>query len=541
MSYPPGGWDNPSSGYPRQPSAFPGGGPPGGPPGGFPGMPGGGMPMPGGEMPMPGGGMPGGGMPGGGMPGGGMPGGGMPGGGMPGGGMPGGGMPGGGMPGGGMPGGGMPGGGMPGGGMPGGGMPGGGMPGGGFPGGGPTSFPGPPGGPPGGGYLPPGGGPPGGFPGGGGGYPGGGGGGYNPPGGGYSGIRPPGGPGGFPGSGQGGYPGGGGGGGGGPGASWSGGGYQGTIRPFPAFDARHDAEALRKAMKGWGTDENTIIDILCNRSSDQRVQIVTAFKQAFGRDMRADIKSELRGKFEDVMVGLLYPIHEYMAMECRKAIKGLGTDEEALIEILCTRPNAEINAIKEAYTQMYQRNLEQDVIGDTSGALRHILVSMCNANRQEGIPPDTERAKRDAVMLQQAGVGRYGTDEAAFNTIMATQSYDQLKLVFREYNVLTNQTILEAISKEMSGDVKDAFFAIAKCVFDVQFYFAEKLYKAMKGVGTSDKILIRIIVSRSEIDLVQIKEEYERNYKVDLASAIQSETSGDYRKALLALVTGNCV
>jgi annexin A7/11 len=51
----------------------------------------------------------------------------------------------------------------------------------------------------------------------------------------------------------------------------------------PNFDANRDADALRKAMKGMGTDEKTIINILGNRNTAQRLQIKTAFQNKHNR------------------------------------------------------------------------------------------------------------------------------------------------------------------------------------------------------------------------------------------------------------------
>lgn len=49
------------------------------------------------------------------------------------------------------------------------------------------------------------------------------------------------------------------------------------------FDAIRDADALRKAMEGFGTNEKTLIEILGNRNTKQRLEIKSAFKNKHKR------------------------------------------------------------------------------------------------------------------------------------------------------------------------------------------------------------------------------------------------------------------
>lgn len=65
--------------------------------------------------------------------------------------------------------------------------------------------------------------------------------------------------------------------------------------------------------------------------------------------MISDLKSELSGKFEDLIVALMTPTNDYLAKELHHAVDGIGTNEETIIEIMCTSSNAEINNIKKAY------------------------------------------------------------------------------------------------------------------------------------------------------------------------------------------------
>lgn len=178
----------------------------------------------------------------------------------------------------------------------------------------------------------------------------------------------------------------------------------------------------------------------------------------------------------------------------------------------------------------------QQICSEVSGDFSRLLTLLATGVREPGYKIDYAQAKEHADQLYKAGVGKMGTDEHVFNKIFAHDSFAQLKLVFDEYKALTGKTIEQALKAELSGDLLEAMLAIVECVQSPPAYFARRLFKAMEGMGTSDSVLIRIIVGRSEIDLGNIKQEYERIYDKTLLSAVKSETSGDYKKALCALI-----
>ena len=67
------------------------------------------------------------------------------------------------------------------------------------------------------------------------------------------------------------------------------------------------------------------------------------------QDLVDDLKSELSGDFEKTVLALMMPPAQFQATEVKRAIKGLGTDEAVLVEMLCTKSNEEMTALKDAY------------------------------------------------------------------------------------------------------------------------------------------------------------------------------------------------
>ena len=299
--------------------------------------------------------------------------------------------------------------------------------------------------------------------------------------------------------------------------------------------AQADAEALRKAMEGFGTDEAALIKICANRSNAQRQQIKNAYKATYGRDLISDLKSELRGKFEDAMVALFTEPIEYDADQLREAMKGAGTNEDTLIEIIASRTPQQLNAIKAKFKEKYKRDLEADVKKETHGTLQHLLISLLQGSRSMNTQVNQAQMAAVAQEIYKAGEAKLGTDESVFNKYFCSLSPYELASMAQQYHKLTGHTILQAIDKEFHGDSKKALRTIVYATLSPSEYFATRVNDAIKGWGTKDHLLIRILITRDEIDMPQIKQYYKQLYGKDMVQAVKSDISGDYQKLMIEL------
>ena len=270
-------------------------------------------------------------------------------------------------------------------------------------------------------------------------------------------------------------------------------------------DIERDVDALRKAMKGAGTDEDAIIKIVANRNNTQRQQLKYYYNQKFKRDLIADLKSELSGKFEDAVLALFDDPYVYDAKSLRKAMKGAGTDEDTCIEILCTRPNWYLRNIITAYGNLFKADLIKDIQSDFSGNLQKILVSILNCSRSENAQPNHQIIENYAQQLIKGGIKRLGTDEKLFIDILTKCSTQELQYLSQVYQQLAKESLLKSIDKEFSGNLKKTLKTIILANTTPSEYFASRVFEAIKGAGTNDRLLMRILITRDEVDMPQIK------------------------------------
>lgn len=307
-----------------------------------------------------------------------------------------------------------------------------------------------------------------------------------------------------------------------------------TVSPVLPFMDRADAEALRAAMKGMGTDEEAIINILAHRTSYQRQIIKETYKEVHDRNLIDDLKSDLTGHFEGVMIALMTPMPLYMAQTLHKAIK--GKDKNTLIEILCTRDKISITNIKKSYMEEYKTELSEDLNKLSNVRFRQFLISMITEERSE-VTDDMETAKLLQQQLFDAARDNSGvTVEDEMMGILTKNSYPMLRLAFWEYFNVHDEEYQNVIDTKFPEELKGVMKTVYVSIMSPPIFFAKELNSAISGAGTDDPKLIRLVVSRAEIDMENIKEEYEKLYNKTLELAIKGDTSGDYKQVLLALI-----
>ena len=227
---------------------------------------------------------------------------------------------------------------------------------------------------------------------------------------------------------------------------------------------------------------------------------------------------------------------EYDSYCLNGALKGIGTKEGVLTEIIGSRTPQELQAIKQVYAANYGEMLDNAVQSDTSGDYQKLLLSLLQCQRRNVVQPDMAGCQQDAAALYQAGEGKWGTDEDTFVRIFSTRSPSELALINQYYKQNAGKGLLGAIDSEFSGDTKDLLNTIVRSNVYPQGYYAKNIYDSVKGAGTNDSKLIRNVCARHAVDLPYIKQAYQNDYGSDMLTDIQGDTSGRYRQVISSLV-----
>jgi len=301
-----------------------------------------------------------------------------------------------------------------------------------------------------------------------------------------------------------------------------------------------EAIALRDAMKGFGTNEAKLIQTLSRvPDAPHMLKLRHTFNDRFRRDLIKDLETETSGYFRDGLVALARGPLDQDCYLVHRSLSGLGTHETLLDDVLCGRTNADINAIKNRYRELYHKDLLTDVKSDLSMKTERMYEFILSAQRaEESAPVIPQQVDQDVQLLYKSSEASMGTDQLAVSQLITTRSEGQLRAVNHAYQLKYKRDLVAVISKEFSGHMEHALGLIVARAVDRAKSDADQLEGAMKGLGTKDELLVNRVVRAfwDKSHLQQVKGAYKHFHKTELTKRIKGETRGDYEKLMVALV-----
>lgn len=292
----------------------------------------------------------------------------------------------------------------------------------------------------------------------------------------------------------------------------------GTVRPFSNFQPDRDAIEIGNALER--KDTGTILRILTNRNNAQRQVIAKNFEELTHKELGAGLKKALSGEVEALLLELLMPPLHYEAYRLQQAMVGLGTDEETLLEILCTRPGSQIKEISDVYRQMFKKDLEKEIKSETSGDFAKLILALLNKGDVAAL------VHKDAEILIASLNGKK-CEAAPWIDILTSRDTDHLRNVLETVEIQTGLLLDQAFEKRFSGDIRLGLKVLVQCIQDPNLYLAKRI-NVMKTPQTQ-----RVMVSHCEEDLLCIRVAFMKLTGTSLYTALQKYFKGEHLNVLL--------
>ncbi|GFP92447.1 annexin-like protein rj4 [Phtheirospermum japonicum] len=296
-----------------------------------------------------------------------------------------------------------------------------------------------------------------------------------------------------------------------------------------------DAEALRKACQGWGTDEKGIIEIVGRRNSIQRKLIRQAYEELYQEDLVKRLESELSGDFEKAVYRWILDPEDRDAVILHVAIKKTPIDYRVIVEYSTIYSPEELLAVKRAYKIRYNHSLEEDLAQHTTADLRKFLVGLVSTYKYRGEEINARLASSESYSLHSAITDKAFNHEDVIR-IITTRSKPQILATLNHYKDDHGSSITKHLRDDPSSDYLFALRTAIRCISDHEKYFEKVIRQALNKAGTDEDSVTRVVVTRAERDLKGIKDLFYKRNSSTLEHAIAKDTSGHYKALLLTLL-----
>ena len=279
-------------------------------------------------------------------------------------------------------------------------------------------------------------------------------------------------------------------------------------------------------------NEEAIYDIITKTSLSDRISISRYYKGAFNSSLFSDIESKIGGDFGHCASQMFLSPIEF----CLHHLKfGLKKDYETVFEVLTSKTNEELKVIEKVFKLDTGKDLRNELTKEYKGVIGRNLVLMFDFPRSNNSRLRKNECERLAKTLVEKDSKNWVEEEKIFKEIFLQKSPEELVLIARYFFNITGNNLIEIVDKKLKDKNQALLKAILYNNIMPHELYAEKINTAIKGLGTNEENLSRVLISRCEIDMPLIKEIYEYKYKAPIEEDIKGDTSGLYQKLCLFL------
>ena len=317
-------------------------------------------------------------------------------------------------------------------------------------------------------------------------------------------------------------------------------------RKLKSLIATSDAEAVREAFHeggflGRGTNHQKLIAVLCSRTKSQLEMSKKRYRAMYDGDMRKDVAGETSGYYGKMISFAMASKSEYIADMIDVATKGWGCDETVLVELFVMCEQEWLQQGKALWEGRNDRSLidhlNQNLSGSYAALLKLLLLLLKGDLNNEDLEVDEEKiqaqvsAVRDEVSKSGGMFGSFSDEsvEVLIDIIGANNTAQNCRLA-ELYENTYSESLTKAITDKAAAKVG---WCLSSLLLPRPDFVAARIEKAMKGWGTDQMTLVRLLGGLDGRKMLGVLAAYERKYSVPLATQLSNEVDGKFLKAAL--------
>lgn len=311
-----------------------------------------------------------------------------------------------------------------------------------------------------------------------------------------------------------------------------------------------DADDIRRACEGFGVDKSALVSIINNRTDEQLECVNSEYQSKYGSSLIKVLESELTsatggvftGSLSDMgtlLVNRLSPPAERDARLIFECCDGLGTSDDALIEILSTRSKDEMLAAKTTFAQLYKKEMYDVVKSEISFAnYRDLALRIISANRSTVDEAINDNSVEDYCKNIYKKLDVFiSVDGEEINNLMSTHVtpvvFQQLNEAYSRVNKC-RQDLITHIKDKTGGSYQKFLISLGSNKFDV---WCESVATALNSIIVDKSALNRILGCFNKRDAAIFRKKFDQKYtSTTLEQLLRNKLSDLYLENCLHLV-----